>query len=171
MEVVGQACLPRLYITIPHNAEMPLKKDVWTGNYSIEIIDTDGTIVYTSHLLQMEGRGNSTFSKPKKPYNLKFEKKVSVLGLPQRRRLVLLANFFDHSLMRNALAFEVSRQTTLASTTPQGRFVKLYVNDVDQGVYYLCERAKDMSPKGSMLIEYDVYAYNDDSVVFKTNVD
>lgn len=167
----GTACLPRLYITIPHNAEMPLKKYVWTGNCSIEIIDTDGTIVYASHLLQMEGRGNSTFSKPKKPYNLKFEKKVSVLGLPQRRRLVLLANFFDHSLMRNALAFEVSRQTTLASTTPQGRFVELYVNDVDQGVYYLSERAKDMSPKGAMLIEYDVYAYKDDPVVFKTTLD
>lgn len=157
--------LPQLRITIP---SPEVQKDVWTKDCGIEIVDIDGLARYMSFHAQVEGRGNSTFSKPKKPYNLKLEKADSLLGMPPHKRWVLLANFFDHSLMRNALAFEVARRTSLAATTPQGRFVELTVNGEKQGVYYLCERVRDKVPKGTLLVEFDVYAYEEDPLVFRT---
>ncbi|MBQ5380112.1 MAG: CotH kinase family protein, partial [Paraprevotella sp.] len=44
----------------------------------------------------------------------------------------------------------------------------LVVNGESQGVYYLCERAKDMVSKESILLEFDTYAYDEDKIVFKT---
>lgn len=103
--------------------------------------------------LKYKGRGHSTFDKPKHPYTLRFKQKQSMLGIKPQRHWVLLAGFFDHSLIRNALAFEVARQTSLDSITPQGRFVTLNVDGVGQGVYYLCERPKDMTSDSLILLD------------------
>lgn len=160
--------LPQVRIEFPYDAA-PLSKDYWIEKCKAEVVDADGIRRSATMDVNVKGRGNSTFAKPKRPYNIKLDEPMSLLGLPPRKRYVLLANFFDHSLMRNALAFEVARQTSLASTTPQGCFVELVVNDESQGVYYLCERAKDMVSKESILLEFDTYAYKEDKTVFKTN--
>lgn len=160
--------LPQIRIEIPQDAA-PLSRDAWIEKCRAEVVDADGYRRTATMDINVKGRGNSTFSKPKRPYNLKLEEPMSLLGLPARKRYVLLANFFDHSLMRNALAFDIAQQTSLASTTPQGRFVELLINDESQGVYYLCERVKDLVPKDAMLLEFDTYAYQEDKIVFKTN--
>jgi len=46
-------------------------------------------------------RGNSTAGAPKQPFNIRFEDKVSVLGMDKGRRWAFLANLYDKSLMRN----------------------------------------------------------------------
>lgn len=117
----------------------------------------DGALVIDSDTLAISfrGRGHSTFRQPKHPYALKLHKPASLLGMPAHSRWVLLANFFDHALMRNALALEVARQTSLAPFTSQGRFVRLLVNGQSQGLYYLCERVKDCV--SDSLIHIDAY--------------
>lgn len=37
--------------------------------------------------VQIAGRGNYTWTAPKKPYNLKFEKTISILGMREGRRV------------------------------------------------------------------------------------
>ena len=105
----------------------------------------------------VKGRGHSTFAQPKHPYALKLHRSMPLCGLPAHRHWVLLANFFDHSLMRNALAMEVARQTSLREVTPQGRFVSLQVNGTWQGIYWLSERVKDKIGQGDSLLQLDVY--------------
>lgn len=61
--------------------------------------------------IEIRGRGNSTWGLPKKPYRIKFPEKYSPIGLnhAKAKSWVLLAHDMDKSLLRNHLAFELSR--------------------------------------------------------------
>ena len=167
-EKVSSSSLPLVKITIPDDAG-PVVRDVWTEDCNVRIYDATGWSVYSSTYAKLEGRGHSTSDKPKKPYNIKLDKQESFFGLPARDRWVMLANFFDHSLMRNALGQEIARQTSLAPTTPQGRFVRVVVGEENQGLYYMSERVLDMVDDETVLLEFDAYALNEDEYTFRTH--
>ena len=107
--------------------------------------------------IMIKGRGHSTFVQPKHPYALRWGAKHSLGSLPRHRHAVLLANFFDHSLLRNALAMEVTRQTSLRDVTPQDCFVSLTVDDEWQGIYWASERVKDCVAHNDSLLRLDAY--------------
>ena len=73
--------------------------------------------------LQIRGRGNSTWGMPKKPYRLKLTDKQSLLGMPSSRDWVLLANYSDKTLLRNALALDLGAKLGMA-WTPRSAFVE-----------------------------------------------
>lgn len=130
--------LPILYITTPSPIE---SKDEWTKQCSIEIWNAgEENGIYAD--VQMKGRGNSTWTFPKKPYAIKLDKKEKVLGMPKHKRWVLLANYLDGTYMRNAVAFEIARRLPGLAWTPRGRFVDVVVNGEMQGNCYLCEHIK-----------------------------
>ena len=97
-------------------------------------------------------RGNSTAGLPKKPYRLKFPQDYSPLGLNHTRAnsWVLLANDADKTLLRNAVAFEISRTlfTTPSASfdpnsvpfTPATLHVDLYLNGRYDGVYHFTDQ-------------------------------
>lgn len=136
--VVHYSELPILYINTPERIR---SKEMWVESCSIELWNAgEQNACYTD--VQMKGRGNSTWTYEKKPYAIKLDKKAEVLGMPAHKRWVLLANFLDHTCMRNALAFEVARKLPGLAWTPRGRFVEVVMNGVLQGNYYLCEQIK-----------------------------
>lgn len=132
--------LPVVFINTPDNVTVPNTTD-WLSKSSIVILNTDGTVDYESNDLQIKGRGNSTWSMPKKPYALKLNEKSEVLGMKKHKRWCLLANWMDRTLIRNDVAFQIARQTQL-SWTPSGKFVELILNGSHVGNYYLCEQIK-----------------------------
>ncbi len=93
--------------------------------------------VFSSNFLEIKGRGNSTWTMPKKPLRLKFNEAVSLLNLPATQDYVLLAEYADKSLMRNMIAYKFSSLLQAIEYSPQGRFVELYMNDEYLGVYVL----------------------------------
>lgn len=111
---------------------------------------------------RMRGRGNSTWYFPKKPYVLKFERPQELSNLPKGRKWVLLANYRDQTLMRNALAFEMAKNTGL-SWTPSCDYVELVLNGVHQGNYLFCEgislEEQKLGAKDIVILEFDRY-YN-----------
>jgi hypothetical protein len=91
----------------------------------------------------IRGRGNSTWDMPKKPYRIKLDKKANLLGLKAKAKSwVLLANYADKTLMRNAVAFKISELTELAFT-PSVKFVDLYINNAYQGNYMLTDQIQE----------------------------
>ena len=90
---------------------------------------------------QVRGRGNTTWSWPKKPYTIKFDKKQSLFGLPKNKRWILLANFMDRTMMRNLLAMKVSSMTHL-DWTPRCQSVELILNGKHVGNYLLIEQIR-----------------------------
>lgn len=93
--------------------------------------------------VSIRGRGNSTWSFPKKPFNIKFEdgQTASLLGMPESSRWCMLANWRDRTNIRNAIALEISRLTSM-EWTPQGVFVDLVLDDDWYGNFFLTERVE-----------------------------
>ena len=83
-------------------------------------------------------RGNTTAEGKKKPYNIKLSFKSDVLGMGKAKKWCLLANCFEKTLLRNALAFDLARETGVPFT-PDYRYVDVYLNDVLLGNYMLTE--------------------------------
>lgn len=122
--------------------------------------------------LTIRGRGNNTWGYPKKPYAIKFNKKQSILGMPEAKNWVLLANYRDRTLIRNAIAFEIARKMG-QEWTPQGRFVDVFLNGTFVGNYFFCEKIEvkrnrlELSEE-SFLLEFDTHL--DANYKFKTVV-
>ena len=101
--------------------------------------------------VKVRGRGNSTWILPKKPYRLKFPEKVSPIGLDhtKAKSWVILAHDMDKSLLRNHLAFEVSRvlfnpdenyhDPSAILFTPCSQFINVYMNDEYHGLYQMSD--------------------------------
>ncbi|MFY0689015.1 MAG: CotH kinase family protein [Cyclobacteriaceae bacterium] len=94
--------------------------------------------------LSIRGRGNSTWKFPKKSYQIKFSDKEEFLGMPKDKKWILLANYSDKTLLRNEVAFKLSRLSNL-DWTPESRFVELFVNDEYLGVYQATQKVEESS--------------------------
>jgi hypothetical protein len=94
----------------------------------------------------VELRGSSSQSFLKKSYGIitydqtGADLNVSLFGMPEESDWALIANYSDKSLFRNALSYELARQTgRYASRT---KFVELFINGKYRGVYQFCEKIK-----------------------------
>ena len=163
------AGLPRIVIETENaqkikdrETEIPARLQVW-GKDSPE-----STIMK----LTIRGRGNTTWSYPKKPYAIKFENKESFLGMPSAKKWVLLANYRDRTLMRNAVAFELARKTSLV-WTPNGKFAEVFLNGKYIGCYFVCEKIEIKKNRlelneNAFLLEFDTS--NDTEYRFITSI-
>ena len=131
--------LPVVIVNTPNNVPITSKEE-WTEETEIKILNSDGTVSYEG-TTSFRGRGNSTWSYPKKPYAIKLDKKASILGMPKHKRWVLLANWMDRTLIRNRVAFKLGECTQM-EWTPRGEYVELVLNGKHLGNYFLCEQVK-----------------------------
>lgn len=99
------------------------------------------TVKEETFSMSIRGRGNSTWSFPKKPWKVKLDSKASVLGMPADKEWCLLANYADRTLLRNMVAMKLSSICGF-SWTPRMVSVEVYLNDSYQGVYTFCEHKK-----------------------------
>ena len=132
--------LPVIAIDTPGGQPVTSKQD-WIANSTISLWTTDG-VVANIGTTKIKGRGNSTWTyPPKKPYNIKLDKKTSLLGMPKDKSWCLLANFYDRAKVRNSVGFALAEKTSLA-WTPKNHFVELVLNGKHNGLYLLCEKIK-----------------------------
>lgn len=106
-----------------------------------EYLDADFTLDGTAFAGEIRGRGNSTWTMPKRPYRIKLSAKRTLLGMPSSKHWVLLADYADASLLRNELAFKLGESTVLA-WTPRQRAVEVVLNGEFLGVYHLTEQIR-----------------------------
>jgi len=90
----------------------------------------------------IRGRGNTTWTWPKKPYVIRMDERQSVFGLPDQRRWVLLANFMDRTLMRNLVSMKVASFMTNLDWSPHCQSVELVLNGKHIGNYLLIEQVR-----------------------------
>lgn len=134
--------LPSVYINTAGGAPIVDKENYVTSTIKIEDLDTYFSNKFSVTTLgRVKGRGNSTWAKPKKPYRIKLDNKASLLGMNSHKDWVLLADYFDKTLLRNITAFELSRIAEM-SWTPTSISVEFYLNGKYQGVYALTEQVK-----------------------------
>ena len=134
--------LPMMYIVTDGLREVTSKEDYIHATMSLtEDVRTRaaGDVVEAS--VNIKGRGNSSWKFPKKPYRLKFDEKVSMLDMHKDKSWVLLPNYNDKSMLRNSLAFYMSKISNL-DYTPEAHFIELIFNGKYKGTYQLCEKLK-----------------------------
>ena len=160
--IVLKTGLPVVRISTEGGAEIRSKEDYLPARLSI---DGKGTAPDLQELgCEIRGRGNTTWTWPKKPYLVRLESRTEVLGMPSHRRWVLLANFMDRTLMRNLLASHVAALTAL-DWTPSCIPVELVLNGRHEGSYLLTEQIRvdrnrlDL-PEDGFLLELDFHFDN-----------
>ena len=126
-------------------------KIIHNGDGALNYADT---VAHPGQHIDYEGyvairyRGSSSFNaSDKKPYSFRpldkpleeggVKKKVNILGMGKDNDWALLAPYADKSMMRDLLAFEVSRPWM--EYTPEGRYCELFLDGTYYGVYILTE--------------------------------
>lgn len=140
IDTIRSTGLPIVYINT-QGKEPILNRDTWLPALcTIEVPDGNISSQISNYECHVKGRGNLTWSFNKKPFNLKFEAKQKVLGMPKHKRWVFLANYLDRTLMRNSLTMEFGQHCDALEWTPQGRHVDVVFNGEYIGNYWLCEK-------------------------------
>ena len=111
---------------------------------SLCMVGADGTVVYDGALSQIKGRGNTSWSLDKRPYQIKLDKKTSLIDGTKGNKAktwVLLANAADDTMLRQYLASKLGLAVGL-SNTPDCEFVDLYYDGAYRGTYLLSEKVE-----------------------------
>ena len=119
-------CCGDISIRVPEGYVSEYGGENPTGTYELEYI---------------RGRGNSTWGPQKKPYRIKLDKKADLFGMGADKNWVLLANYYDYTLIRNKYTYWLGEKLGM-EFTPQCVFVNVVVNGEYLGSYYLCEHVR-----------------------------
>lgn len=120
----------------------------WVETDKMAVYNADGSVDMEEAPCGIRLRGNSTQKFPKKPFAIKLVDKAPVLGMPKHKRWVLLANWMDRTMLRNAVALEVAHRTDSAyindgiGWSPRGTSVEVVMDGRHVGNYYFCEQIK-----------------------------
>ena len=151
----------------------------------VYIVSEGGKNLLSTKKTGVRGRGNASWNFPKKPYRLKFDEKQKLLDAPAKaKKWTLINNYGDKTLMRNMIAFEISRRLGMAYT-PYCHPVDVVLNGEYRGCYQLCDQIEvnknrvnitEMEPEditlpalsGGYLIEIDAYASGEASHFYST---
>ncbi len=102
------------------------------------IIDDEGNVDNTP-VKKIKGRGNTTWLKTKKPFNVTYDSAVSIDGMEKTKKLSLLANYQDSALIRNRFLQDLSDAIGMPYAS-DSRFVDIYMNGVYLGSYQITQK-------------------------------
>lgn len=170
-EIVIGRTLPLVEITTDeYCVEIPNKVDYKSGMLSIrgfgeyEDIEKD---------VNIRGRGNTSWNFAKKPYRLKFSKKVSLCNLISAKNYVLLASYTDPSFIQFALAIKIADMLGLEYTNHVVP-VEVVLNGIYKGIYFLTNKpginagSVDIDEDNSVMWELD--SYFDEDLKFRSPI-
>ena len=138
LTVLRSENIPAVYIKIKDHSLSWLEKSKSNKDKADIRIYENGILTVDAKLKQIKGRGNATWTKPKKPYNIKFEDKTNLFGMGEATKYSLLASYSENTLLHNPYAFTFANKLGLYYTS-KFKHVDLYINGEYRGNYILCE--------------------------------
>ena len=119
--------------------EIDSKEDYFEGTF--EFISGDYDFEDFTKPIKIRGRGNSTWAMPKKSFQFKFDEKYPLFNLPEDKKWLMLANYSDKTMLRNALAFELGYLSNL-DWSPGFHFAEVSINGELKGLYQFTEKVE-----------------------------
>ena len=117
------------------------------------IIDTENQFNYITDSyneyngqISIEIRGTSSQDFPKKSYSLETQNEfgennnISLLTMPAENDWILYGPYYDITMIRNGLTYELAR--SMGWYSPRFRYCELFINNDYKGVYLLVEKIK-----------------------------
>ena len=180
--VVENTGLPNIRVNTTNVVEPDYHDKTNYTTMTTTVDNCESKYAITSASGGIRARGNSTNYDvvSKHPWRLKFDSKVNLLGLNDGQKYkswVLLAEYFDQSLLRNSFAYTLGNSLFNYSNnyTSDFKHVNFYMNGDYRGVYVLAEQQQCNSGRFSIaepsdgtservgyLLEIDIRANDDD---------
>ncbi len=161
---VMQSELPSVQITI-NNATLDFvheDKEVRSRLKTVRISDPNGKYDLTvNNSAEIKGRGNTTWwMYDKKSYQIRFDSKISVMGMNSAKKWILVSNAGDDSMIRNQLVYRMAKNLDM-EFVPSFEYVDLWVNGEYLGTYLLGEKVEinssrlNLTGNDAVLFEHD----------------
>lgn len=119
------------------------------------IVGKDGSVDNTT-IKKIKGRGNTTWDKAKKPFNVTYDERVSIDGMESGKKYSFLANYQDSSLSRNRFLYDLSDEVGMPYAS-DSRYVDFYVDGEYKGSYQAAQKVD--TGKGNLLSDIDEEGY------------
>ena len=155
--------LPAMYITYEKDFSKIQHSVYSPARYTL----VDGDTGIYDELLMIKGRGNYSWSSPKKPYTIKLAKETSLLGMKSAQTWTILSEYVDKTLIRDYLTFTLAADVGLEGS-PDCRFVDMFFNGKYNGTYLLSdsiqihENRVNIDPSTEAIFEAEaIYRHND----------
>lgn len=150
--------LPVLYLTTENGAPIASNKNYVDGSLQI-----GNQAVYSC---AFRGRGNASWTTyPQKSYLLKFDEKVSFLGMKPSRKWVLRSNYGDPAIVRDAVATDIAREMDALSFTAETYAVDVVLNGKYIGIYQLAEKVEVAEDKVELFSIEEEYPFDENRML------
>lgn len=154
--------------TFEESERVKISGTITTANCSDNLILSDVSA-------EIKIRGNYTANYDKKPFQIKFNEKQNLFGLSNGKsfkKWILLAEYNDSSMLRNALAFYMGQQFLGKNTwSPTFTFVHFYIQDPENlyymGMYLLCDQKEQAKNRVNVFEPEDGYEGTDIGYFFE----
>lgn len=133
-------------------------KDIKYPDNIVSVTINNETTTYDD--VEIKGRGNHTWTKIKKPYQIKFSEKTSLFNYGATKKWVLLANYLDKTHLRNDVAFFLAEMLD-KNYTYRGKPIELYIDNNYRGLYYIVKKIStdkagiNLKNEDGVLVELD----------------
>lgn len=128
----------------------------WYEKCTVSVYDKKGKNLLDESSAQVKVRGNWSSSYDKKPLRIKFDEKQKMGNVhdgTEYKNWVLLAEYKDFSLLRNATALKLAKLFGSKYYSSDCEFAEVYINNKYWGVYLLAEQQE--SKKGKIKLTED----------------
>ena len=124
---------------------------------AMAMVDAQGQVDHAVRLRQIRGRGNGTWERDKRPYQIKLVRDENLLDTSNPAEAndtwVLLSEATDGTLLHNRLALDLALEMGMEETS-RSEFVDLYYDGEYRGVYLLAEKV-EVAPGRVEETDYD----------------
>lgn len=143
--------LPTIYVTTESGSMQSLNADkTYKEKGYVELLDAEGNVLLSDELTGISGRGNQTFSFPKKSYQIDLKTPADVLGMGTSETWILLCNVYEPTYVRNKYTYDMAMDVGMEGS-PASEYVDVYFNGIYSGMYLLTEKVEF----GENRLEYD----------------
>ena len=170
---VLQSTLPSVFLNIDGGDaalnEINADKNHDIGYPGTAVINDASNTSTTATFKKMKGRGNYTWTYSKRPYQVSFDEKISMLGMPKSKKWLFITNYTDGSLTRSAMFYKLTQELGIQYAITF-ETADVYINGKYNGTYLVTSKVESGSNRveiadSDYLMEIDNYT---DPIQFTT---
>ena len=111
------------------------------GHPGTAVINDASNTSTTATFKKMKGRGNYTWTYSKRPYQVSFDKKISMLGMPKSKKWLFITNYTDGSLTRSAIFYKLTQELGIQYAITF-ETADVYINGKYNGTYLVTSKVE-----------------------------
>lgn len=145
LRAVKSSDIPAVYLSVTDGSIEAVNEDVnheTKAKVNLSFLNDTGVGTPKSNLSgKIIGRGNASWKRAKKSYQITLDAKADILGMGMAKKWILVPSSADLSLVRTAMGFELARRLEM-EFAGEWNYVDLYIDGEYYGLYILCEKVE-----------------------------